>query len=71
MVHIRENADLQHIFEFCVQGTDHKSSVNLKYIMVGQLDDHMIVQPSDGAMFILIDFLTTSLHKNSQKLLET
>ena len=30
-------------------------SVNLKYITVGQLDDDMIVPPSDGAMFILID----------------
>ena len=32
----------------------HKS-VNLKYITVGRLDDDMIVPPSDGAMFILID----------------
>ena len=30
-------------------------SVNLKYITVGRLDDDMIVPPSDGAMFILID----------------
>ena len=30
-------------------------SVNLKNIMVGRLDDDMIVSPSDGAMFILID----------------
>ena len=29
--------------------------VNLKYITVGRLDDDMIVPPSDGAMFILID----------------
>ena len=32
-----------------------KKLVNLKYIMVGRLDDDMIVPPSDGAMFILID----------------
>ena len=31
-------------------------SVNLKYITVGRLDDDMIVPPSDGAMFILIDW---------------
>ena len=30
-------------------------SVNLKYITVGRLDADMIVPPSDGAMFILID----------------
>ena len=30
-------------------------SVNLKYITVGRLDDDMMVPPSDGAMFILID----------------
>ena len=30
-------------------------SVNLKYITVGRLEDDMIVPPSDGAMFILID----------------
>ena len=30
-------------------------SVNLKYITMGRLDDDMIVPPSDGAMFILID----------------
>ena len=30
-------------------------SVNLKYITVGRLDDDMIVPPSDGPMFILID----------------
>ena len=35
-------------------GVDYKL-VNLKYIMVGRLDDDMIVPPSDGAMFILID----------------
>ena len=35
--------------------TDHLKSVNLKYITVGRLDDDMIVPPSDGAMFILID----------------
>ena len=33
----------------------NQKSVNLKYITVGQLDDDMIVPPSDGAMFILID----------------
>ena len=33
-----------------------KKSVNLKYITVGRLDDDMIVPPSDGAMFILIDW---------------
>ena len=33
----------------------NKKSVNLKYITVGRLDDDMIVPPSDGAMFILID----------------
>ena len=31
-------------------------SVNLRYITVGRLDDDMIVPPSDGAMFILIDW---------------
>ena len=30
--------------------------VNLKYITVGQLDDDMIVLPSDGPMFILINW---------------
>ena len=30
-------------------------SVNLKYITVGRLDDDLMVPPSDGAMFILID----------------
>ena len=30
-------------------------SVNLKYITVGRMDDDMIVPPSDGAMFILIN----------------
>ena len=30
-------------------------TVNLRYITVGRLDDDMIVPPSDGAMFILID----------------
>ena len=38
----------------CVIGKEQKS-VNLKYITVGRLDDDMIVPPSDGAMFILID----------------
>ena len=33
----------------------HLKPVNLKYITVGRLDDDMIVPPSDGAMFILID----------------
>ena len=33
-----------------------QKSVNLKYITVGQLDNDMIVPPSDGAMFILIDW---------------
>ena len=33
----------------------HLKSVNLKYITVGRLDDDVIVPPSDGAMFILID----------------
>ena len=33
-----------------------QKSVNLKYITVGRLDDDMIVPPSDGAMFILIDW---------------
>jgi hypothetical protein len=32
-----------------------QKSVNLRYITVGRLDDDMIVPPSDGAMFILID----------------
>ena len=32
-----------------------KKSVNLKYITVGRLDNDMIVPPSDGAKFILID----------------
>ena len=32
-----------------------QKSVNLKHIMVGRLDEDMIVPPSDGAMFILID----------------
>ena len=31
-------------------------SVNLRYITVGRLDDDMIVPPSDGPMFILIDW---------------
>ena len=31
-------------------------SVNLKYITVGRLDDDMIVPPSDGPMFILINW---------------
>ena len=35
--------------------TRYIKSVNLKYITVGRLDDDMIVPPSDGAMFILID----------------
>ena len=30
-------------------------SANLKYIKVGWLEDDMIVPPSDGAMFILIE----------------
>ena len=33
----------------------NQKSVNLKYITVGGLDNDMIVPPSDGAMFILID----------------
>ena len=33
-----------------------QKSVNLKYITMGGLDDDMIVPPSDGAMFILIDW---------------
>ena len=33
-----------------------KKSVNLKYITVGRLDDDMIVPPSDGPMFILINW---------------
>ena len=31
-------------------------SVNLRYITVGRLDDDMIVPPSDGPMFILINW---------------
>ena len=31
-------------------------SVNLRYITVGWLDDDMIVPPSDGPMFILINW---------------
>ena len=31
-------------------------SVNLKHITVGRMDDDMIVTPSDGPMFILIDW---------------
>ena len=31
-------------------------AVNLKYISVGRLDDDMIVPPSDGPMFILINW---------------
>ena len=39
------------------QKLDRKvKSVNLKYIKVGQLDDDMIVPPSDGPMFILINW---------------
>ena len=37
-------------------GVEAHKSVNLKYITVGWLDDDMIVPPSDGAMFILIDW---------------
>ena len=37
------------------QSLDFKS-VNLKYITVGRLNDDMIVPPSDGAMFILMDW---------------
>ena len=36
-------------------GVLDQKSVNLKYITVGRLDDDMMVPPSDGAMFILID----------------
>ena len=31
-------------------------SVNLRYITMGWLDDDMIVPPSDGPMFILINW---------------
>ena len=31
-------------------------TVNLKYITVGRLDNDMIVSPSDGPMFILINW---------------
>ena len=33
-----------------------QKSVNLRYITVGRLDDDMIDPPSDGPMFILINW---------------
>ena len=39
---------LSYVFKF--------KSVNLRYITMGRLDDDMTVPPSDGAMFILIDW---------------
>ena len=39
-----------------LQTPREQKSVNLKYITVGRLDDDMIVPPSDGPMFILINW---------------
>ena len=36
--------------------SSNQKSINLRYITVGRLDDDMIVPPSDGAMFILINW---------------
>ena len=51
--------NLQHIdsdSELYFKSQANYKSVNLKYITVGRLDNDMIVPPSDGAMFILIDW---------------